>query len=283
MKIIQAKAVNVGDLLNRTICERMGVNCDVVDIDSADAMIVGSMIQSNVVYDKPDWNGVRPIKVFGTGYIQSPEHHRMYRLPSSDTRFVEYFKRPIEPLAFRGALSRARALVSQYQNKVCNFNNVFLGDFGLYVPQLFPDITTHWCKYRIGWIPHYIDKGTGIVEKFATSDDLILDIQQNPREFIHQLTQCSMILSSSLHGLIFADAFGIPNARLVLSDNIIGGDYKFNDYYSAFGLNSHVKYDLRKTTPPARLAPQSDAFRQMVIEKQRIIGEIISSETQRHQ
>jgi hypothetical protein len=44
------------------------------------------------------------------------------------------------------------------------------------------------------------------------------------------------VISSSLHGLIVADSLGIPNVWLRLSPDVLGGDYKFKDYYSVFGL-----------------------------------------------
>lgn len=65
------------------------------------------------------------------------------------------------------------------------------------------------------------------------------------------MLSCKCILSSSLHGLIFADALGIPNRRIVLSDEIIGGDLKFDDYYSVYYENPEEApetIDLRKTT-----------------------------------
>ena len=40
-----------------------------------------------------------------------------------------------------------------------------------------------------------------------------------------------------MHGLIAADALGIPNARIRVADRITGGDYKFRDYYSVFGVD----------------------------------------------
>ena len=55
-----------------------------------------------------------------------------------------------------------------------------------------------------------------------------------------------MILSSSLHGLVAADSFGIPNIRMVCSDRIYGGDFKYDDYYSAFGYTSHSRLDTRR-------------------------------------
>jgi hypothetical protein len=44
------------------------------------------------------------------------------------------------------------------------------------------------------------------------------------------------VLSSSLHGLIAADALGVPNAWIGLSDALRGGDFKFRDYYGVFGI-----------------------------------------------
>jgi pyruvyltransferase len=41
-----------------------------------------------------------------------------------------------------------------------------------------------------------------------------------------------VILSSSLHGLILADAYEIPNKRLVIGNRLLGSDFKFMDYYS---------------------------------------------------
>lgn len=62
---------------------------------------------------------------------------------------------------------------------------------------------------------------------------------------------CKCVLSSSLHGLIVADALGVPNRRIVLSDKIIGGDLKFDDYYSVYfdkAEDAPVTIDLRKET-----------------------------------
>ncbi len=48
-----------------------------------------------------------------------------------------------------------------------------------------------------------------------------------------------------LHGLILADAYNIPSLRFTLSDKIIGGDFKYQDYYSGVGIDSFKTYRLK--------------------------------------
>lgn len=49
---------------------------------------------------------------------------------------------------------------------------------------------------------------------------------------IRDMLSCRKILSSSLHGLIVADAYGIPNAWLA-SGTPRGGEFKFHDYFAS--------------------------------------------------
>lgn len=61
----------------------------------------------------------------------------------------------------------------------------------------------------------------------------LIDPVGAPQHVIRQIAQCERILSSSLHGLITADAFGIPAAWLELPTHPLrGGEFKFNDYES---------------------------------------------------
>lgn len=49
---------------------------------------------------------------------------------------------------------------------------------------------------------------------------------------LDDMLSCKRIISSSLHGLIIADAYGIPNAWLA-STTPRGGEYKFIDYFAS--------------------------------------------------
>jgi pyruvyltransferase len=60
----------------------------------------------------------------------------------------------------------------------------------------------------------------------------IIDVENDIEKFIDEVCACKVILSSSLHGLICADAYRKPRLRLVLGNRLQGGDFKFMDYHS---------------------------------------------------
>lgn len=62
-------------------------------------------------------------------------------------------------------------------------------------------------------------------------------MQRAPISVLHDIARCEYILSSSLHGLVVADALGIPNAWILLSDKVHGNGFKFRDYHSAFNCS----------------------------------------------
>lgn len=88
---------------------------------------------------------------------------------------------------------------------------------------------------KIGIIPHYVDVGNVLLEDAKLQPDKykIISVKDSPRSVVSSITECDIILSSSLHGLIVADSFNIPNIHMPLSDLLTGGRYKFLDYYSS--------------------------------------------------
>ena len=104
---------------------------------------------------------------------------------------------------------------------------------------------------RVGVFPLYYDWNSDYLYFIFASGIKIIRVEDTPIQVARDMLSCICILSSSLHGLIFADALGIPNRRIVLSDEIIGGDLKFDDYYSVYYENPEEApetIDLRKTT-----------------------------------
>lgn len=116
-------------------------------------------------------------------------------------------------LAVRGALTASNLKVS-----------VPLGDLGLLASRIWEKQPE---KYGIGVVRHYVDKDE---YPFA---DIVIDATEAPETVIKKISSCRVILSSSLHGLIVADSYGIPNMRIA-RDDVITGNWKWLDYKTAF-------------------------------------------------
>lgn len=99
-----------------------------------------------------------------------------------------------------------------------------LGDFGL-LCALYAG--REHKEHEIGIIPHYIFRG--VEYPWYT-----IDITADTETVIREADRCERIISSSLHGIILADALGIEN-KWEYSDRVYGRGFKFRDYASALG------------------------------------------------
>ncbi len=115
--------------------------------------------------------------------------------------------------------------------------------------------------HAIGYLPHYVDKA--LAEK-AHAEDLssgvgkMIDIQADWKRVIEEVLSCEKIIASSLHGIIVAEAYGIPAIWIQYSEKIIGGDYKFQDYFLGTGRPQQVKG--REIPPIPDLEKKQDAL-----------------------
>lgn len=112
---------------------------------------------------------------------------------------------------------------------------IVVGDPALLLPQFYHP--KGHVKYKLGIIPHVLDLNNDIIKEISRHKDvLIIDLAHYGKwtDVVDQICSCEFILSSSLHGLIVSDAYGIPNSWIKLSDNVCGGVYfKFLDYFSS--------------------------------------------------
>ncbi|MFQ1765697.1 polysaccharide pyruvyl transferase family protein [Aeromonas veronii] len=132
----------------------------------------------------------------------------------------------IDIRAVRGTLTRERL-----RNEFSITCPDVLGDPAVLLP-FFYDAAHIVKKHKIGIIPHYKDKELPAVQRLLRSGCVLVDIQNDIEPFIDKLNECEYIISSSLHGLIAADTYDIPNLWVSFSNKVLGGDYKFRDYYS---------------------------------------------------
>lgn len=109
------------------------------------------------------------------------------------------------------------------------------GDPALLCARVWPAPATK--TYEVGIVPHYTDMQSPALallkERFPKAK--IISVENEATQVVREIASCEAILSSSMHGLIVADSYGIPNHRLVLEGQLTGGDFKFLDYAAAIG------------------------------------------------
>jgi pyruvyltransferase len=88
-------------------------------------------------------------------------------------------------------------------------------------------------QYDIGIIPHYIDKNSKWVAGNSSKNINIINIRSGINNVVNEVKKCNVILSSSLHGLIVADTYGVKSIWIKLSDKVIGNGFKFVDYFKS--------------------------------------------------
>ena len=87
-------------------------------------------------------------------------------------------------------------------------------------------------EYDVGIVPHYVDYN---LVKDTYNLEFVINVLDNPLNVTKQITKCRFIISSSLHGIIVANAYGIPAAWVKFSNKLHGDDIKFKDYGDSVG------------------------------------------------
>lgn len=117
------------------------------------------------------------------------------------------------------------------------------GDPGILLPAVYPVQRTS--TYRLGILPHYIDRDKMDELRQYYPESFVIDITDPPARVMECIAMCDTIISSSLHGIIAAEALGIPAAWTPLSDRVAGGSFKFHDYYLGSGRPAKEPSDWR--------------------------------------
>ena len=106
-------------------------------------------------------------------------------------------------------------------------------DPGVLAPRLFPRVPA--LAGRVGLVPHYVDMDVRWVQDCRDKGVRIIDPALPLADYFDALQGCEVILSSSLHGLVFAHAFDRPALWIELGDRVHGDGFKFRDYYASLG------------------------------------------------
>ena len=174
-------------------------------------------------------NQNRRVFVWGTGFKFSKN-----RLDSYEISKNKY-------LAVRGPLTRDIVLKSGGECPE------IYGDPGILLSQYFKINKKN--IYKFGIIPHNTEINTECVRRLKSNPIIhFLDIvnYSTLRDFLEQMNSCEYILSSSLHGIIIADSYNIPNLWVRFSENIDGDGFKYRDYFLGARKNAPTCLDLTK-------------------------------------
>lgn len=138
---------------------------------------------------------------------------------------------PLDIHAVRGPLSRQELI------KLGLKCPEVYGDPALLHKRLFNVSATK--KYKLGIIAHYAEaKNVFFKEWLMTQvnhlDDVkIISVADSVDNVIHHINECDYIASSSLHGIIIADSYNIPNVHVNFNGFVPHTQFKFYDYYQS--------------------------------------------------
>ena len=216
-----SKKNNFGDILNKYLVEKLSGKT-VYQVRSwhynkPHYFVIGSILQ--------DVN--KHSIVWGSGFI------------SKDSKCNEF---PKTVRSVRGPLSR-----KMLQNQGIDCPEIY-GDPALLMPKIYNPIHIDK-KYELGVIAHYVDKDSFWIKNNNSKGVKFIDIQTtNFTSFIDQIKACKKIISSSLHGIIIADAYGVPSLWVEFSKKVYGDGFKFRDYFASVGRIDNKPLSIKNDT-----------------------------------
>ena len=215
---------NFGDELTRLIVEHvLGAKVDrAAEMDDADLISIGSIL------GEIPWSFQGCVWGAGAMFDES-----VIDLPNAWI------------CAVRGPLSARRVVQGA---------PVALGDPGLLAGRALA-WTLPRRRYELSIVPHYVDMDDPALAMWVRRNPWVhvIDPCGPVDEVVEQIAGSAAVLSSSLHGLIVADAFGVPNRWVKFGDRLAGGTFKFRDYYAAFGIFDPIPMQLPEGRPPSQI------------------------------
>ena len=193
---------NAGDYFGAWLLKKMNINFE-YSKTNPDICIAGSILKH-----EPTTNS----KIWGCGFHNADEKKKFDR-------------------------KNIYAVRGKSTLKNLGFSDVITGDPGILASYFYKSTATK--KYKFGIVSHYIDEDFFSKIKLPNNTKLIKMSTQNIEKLLDDINECEFILSSSLHGMIFAHSYNIPAIRIKHNELATKNAFKFLDYYSNW---KNVKY-----------------------------------------
>lgn len=228
---------NFGDLITPYLLRRAGVAPLLKPARSADMVAVGSILE------------ILPSNFAGAVWGSGKMHeHVITHLPDAHIAAV------------RGRLTRDLLGCPE---------DLPLGDPGLLVGA--GSVKTA-PRGQIGVVAHFKHRGHPWFRHLLASNARVRDItvHADPETVAAQIADCRAVITTSLHGLIVADAMGVPAVWGLPEPILDGGDFKFRDHESVVnrtGADRRVVVD--ETSDPVALAEKAWSPDRTVVEEAR--------------
>lgn len=219
-------AENFGDnLMSHLLDGLFGLKVDYVKHSAAELLGVGSIVDSYYrksggslpFLKRRPW---RDLYVWGSGFM--------------DTNSQPLWPQTVRYCAVRGPLSASRL-----EN-----TGLTLGDPALLLPVIWQAPKRK--SLSVGIVPHFATM-TEFSKRYASSLPSgweLIDLLSDPFDIVQKIAGSDIVISSSLHGIIVADAYGVPSIWAQPDAKIKGDGFKFRDYeaYRGVPLNPPVSF-----------------------------------------
>lgn len=151
-----------------------------------------------------------------------------------------------------GVRSETQTMKTEYLKKIISvrgpLTKKYLERRGFQCPEVFGDPVLLFSlfykpkillkKHRIGIIPHFRERNEKLIHYLKNDPNvLFIDIVDygDCYSFVDKVLSCDVILSSSLHGLILSDSYGIKNLWVSFSNDCPDAKFKYQDYFASVG------------------------------------------------
>lgn len=197
---------NVGDLISlvlvRAVAQSLGISPEGPVAQTRRLFAIGSIVEL----------AVQGVTIWGSGL-----HHAALRP----------YNLELDIRAVRGPLTRDALLQAGH---ACP---AVFGDPAILMPRFYTPATKPARAFLL--VPHF-SKEQEYLERYP--DNTISTRTSNWRGFIDAIASAQLVISGSLHGIVLAEAYGVP--AILLRPATDRDEFKYQDYYLGTGRSSYA-------------------------------------------